>query len=112
MHVDHLGDRRERAQRIDHHLRIEVLVGGHVAHRRHEERVAVGVGARRGLGADGAARPGAVLDHHSLAPDIGEARREEAGDDVGASAGREGDDDLHGLGWESVRRSPQQNQEQ
>ena len=97
MHVDHLGNRREGPQRVDSHLRKEVLVRRHVAHRGHEERVAVGIGARRDLGADRAACAGTVLDHHRLAPEVGETRRKKTRHDVGAAARREGDDDPDGL---------------
>ena len=44
------------------------------------------------LGGEIAAGAAAVLDDHLLAPDLREPLTDDAGDGVGAAAGREGDD--------------------
>ena len=59
--------------------------------------VAVRLGAGRGLGADGHAAAGAVLDHDGRAAGLLDLLAHQAGDDVGAAAGRVGDDDLERL---------------
>jgi len=53
--------------------------------RAHEQRVAVGRGARGGFDADDIAGAGLVLDEKLLAQGVGEVLREHARDDVGAA---------------------------
>src|SRR5437762_1763954 len=72
----------------------------------------VGLGAGRALGADGAARAGAVLHHHRLIPPLCELLADDARDDVGAAARREGDDNSHGLGGKGFCHPRQQQQSQ
>ena len=59
--------------------------------------VAVRLGARRGVGADGHAAAGAVLDHDGRAAGLADLLAHQAGDDVGAAARRVGNDDLERL---------------
>ena len=68
---------------------------GGIARRHHGDRVAVRVGARRNLGADRAAGARAVVDDELLAELLGQPRRQQARDDVGAAAGRERHDHAH-----------------
>ena len=70
---------------------------GRVADVGHEQGVAVGRGLGDDVGADDAARAAAVLDHHGLAEVFGERRHDAARDDVGAAAGRGGDDEADGF---------------
>ncbi len=60
-----------------------------------QERVAVGLRARRELGSDIARGPAAVVDHHRLPQALGERRRDEPRDHVDAAAGRKGHDQPH-----------------
>ena len=62
---------------------------------REKHGVAVGRGAGGGLGGDIAAGAAAVLDHHLLAPDVGEPGGEDAGDGVGSAARRKRHDQPH-----------------
>ena len=69
----------------------------------HQQRVAVGLGFRDQADADGATRPGAVLDDDRL-PDLGrELLGHRARDDVGAAPGSEGNDDPHRLRGPGLR---------
>src|SRR5262249_42843179 len=54
--------------------------------------VAVRIGAGYRLGADIASGAALVLDHHLLAPDLGQPVGNDAGNPVGSAAGRERDD--------------------
>ena len=58
------------------------------------ERVAVGGGVRDRFGAEIAAGAGAVLDHELLAEPLTKLLRHDAGDNVGAAAGRERHDQM------------------
>src|SRR5215467_4164754 len=59
------------------------------------ERIAIGLGLGDGLRPDIGAGSGAVLDHHLLAPGLGQAGGDDAGDDVGGAAGRERNDEAN-----------------
>jgi hypothetical protein len=104
VHRDHLRHRREVAQGIDGHGGIEVLVHRQVAERSQEQGGAVGSRPGGRLGADHAARARAVVDDHLLAPGAGQPGREQARDDVGAPARREGDHDADRLRGELCPR--------
>src|SRR5262249_20731255 len=56
---------------------------------------AVGIRPRDCLGADIGGAAAAVLDHHLLAPNVGELAGDDAGDGVGSPAGRERHDQPH-----------------
>jgi hypothetical protein len=56
-----------------------------------------------GLGADQAAGAGLVVDHHLLAPQLGQLVAEEPREQVTAAAGRVGHDEMHRLVWEVLR---------
>src|SRR6218665_2156365 len=62
----------------------------HTTPRPHHQRHGVALGRRAGRGAraDHAVGAGAVVDHHRLAPQLRQALRHQATDDVGAAAGR------------------------
>jgi len=74
------------------------------------DRGAVGRGLGDRVGADIAARARAVLDHDLLAETGAELLRDDPRDDVGAAAGREGDDQADrpigpsGIAWSGRRR--------
>ena len=90
-------DGREIRREVVPRLRVQAHVDGVGVGAEHD-RVAVGRGARRLLGADIAARPGAVVDHDLLPEDFREALPDDARDDVAVAAGRVGHDEAHGLG--------------
>ena len=62
-----------------------------------EDGVAVGRGLRRRVQADVARGAGAVLDHDLLAEQLGQARLQDAADEVRRAAGRERHDHAHRL---------------
>ena len=74
--------------------------------------MAVGRGSLYRLDADIAARADAVLDHHRLLPQVGQALAHHARGEIGSATGGEGDDDAHGstrpvgLCDEGSRRQP------
>jgi hypothetical protein len=68
-----------------------------------EQQVAVGRRPRHGDRGDRAAGARAVLDHHRLAPELGELAADGAGDDVGHAPGREGDHHAHRLRRKRLR---------
>src|SRR4029077_2036188 len=63
-----------------------------------QQRVAIRRALRRDIGADGAARAAADLDHDRLVPHLRELDRHDASVDVGRSTRRKGDDHPDGLG--------------
>ena len=71
----------------------------------HGERVAIGVRARRDLGADGAARAAAIINHHLLAEFFAKPLAYQARHDVRRAARREGNDQAYRLGGIFVLRS-------
>ena len=101
------------SRKLDHRhevlLRIvgQRLVGGrrdgNLGDRRNQQGVAVRVGADDGQGSKGAAGAGAVLDHHRLVEELGHALAEQPGNEIGATAGRIGDDELDRLGRPVLR---------
>ena len=98
----HLRDRGQQRHRLEVALRVvgEVRVD-HRVHRhgavvRHQQRVAVGRRLRRRLGADDHGGARAVLDHHRLAPELGELGRHHPRGGVDRAAGRGRHDDAHG----------------
>ena len=100
-------------RKLDHRhevlLRIvgQRLVGGrrdgNLGDRRDQQGVAVRVGADDGQGSKGAAGAGAVLDHDRLVEELGHALAEQPGNEIGATAGRIGDDELDRLGRPVLR---------
>ena len=64
----------------------------------HDERVAVGRRLRHGIGADVAARAGAVLDYDRLTPALRHANADEARVKIGDAARRKRHHDLDRLG--------------
>ena len=79
--------RREVGDRIVAERGVEEAIDRH-RQRADQDGVAVGLGARDRLGADIAAGAALVLDHHLLAPDLGQPVGEDARDHVGSAAGR------------------------
>ena len=65
--------------------------------RDHQQGVAVGLGLGDHLRRNDASGPAAVLDDHLLAELLTELGGDQAPDDVVAAAGRERDDQPHGL---------------
>ena len=90
-------DRDEILQRIVVELGLHERVDGERAVRAGEQRVAVGRRARRHLGAEAAARAGAVLDHEGLAERLAHALAAQPRDEVRIAAGRERHDHAHRL---------------
>jgi hypothetical protein len=69
----------------------------------HQQRIAVGRRLRDGVGTYDSASAHAVLDHDRLAKRFLQALPEIASVDICGAAGREGNDDLHRLGWIALR---------
>ena len=86
--------RRKIGDRIVIDGRVEKLVGG-VAERCDVDGVAVGIGARHGLGGDIAGGAGLVFDHDLLAPDFRQLRRHDPRRAVDRAAGRDRADQAH-----------------
>src|SRR6185503_1185629 len=105
--VGHCGVERDQAEVLQVVVRqLGVQAGGNrLVDAVGEDRVPVGGRARRDLGADDAARAGAVVDDQRLPPDLAEALREEAPDDVGGAAGAERQDEPPGLVGIGLRRA-------
>ena len=112
-HQRHARERGEILDRIEPQFRVQALVDGVGADRAHEDRVAIGRGARHELGADIAAGAGAVVDDDRLAKVLADELPQHARQDVGGAAGRERDDDRDGLGGEGLglRRQRRQGQQ-
>ena len=72
---------------------------------RGEDRVSVSRQLGNQVGADIAARAGAVLHQEGLAKVLRQPFAQDAGDKVERAAGREGDDDTHRLGGPGLRLS-------
>ena len=98
-----------RTDRLEILLRIvaEVLVEADVDRERgagrQQDGVAVGRGARDGVGRDAAAGAGAVLDHHRLLEDFLHLLGEDARHHVARAAGRKAEDQRDRLGRELGR---------
>ena len=88
-------DRREVLDRVVRHLRVEAGVDRVRRQRSHQDRVAVGRRFRNEIGADVAARAGAVVHHNALAPRVAQLLRDRAADDVERSARRKRHDEPH-----------------
>ena len=100
------GDGRDRLEvldRVERKLRIEARVDRLRARIGHEQRVAVGRGLRDRVGADDAARAGAILDHDGLAPLLAQQLPDLAREHVGRAARRLRDDQLDDLRRERLR---------
>ena len=82
--LDQLADRRKHLDRIVADVGVHRRAGGQRSARRHQERVAIGIGGRDELAADAAAGAAAVFDHDGLA----EHRAEPVGDDARHAVGR------------------------
>ena len=110
-HVRHprdAGDRREVADRVVRHLRVQPRVDRVRRHRAHDDRRAVGRRLRGEVGADVAAGAGAVVDDDD-AEAVLHLVGERAGDDVERAAGRIGDDQADRLRCapaRAVQRAP------
>ena len=96
-HVGRAADHRDRREVLDR-------VVGHLAHRRvggmggdvaDHQGVAVGHGARSGLGGDRSSSARQVFDHEALAHDPAQAVGDDAPDQIDAAAGRLRRDDFH-----------------
>ncbi|MNY02519.1 hypothetical protein D3C86_1350910 [compost metagenome] len=98
--------RREVLARVVGQRGIQAGVDG-VRRQHHQQRVAVGLGARELGGGDRAARARLVFQHHRLAPLLLQFGAQRAGQHVGAAAGRirnQQGDGLVGVGGRGVRR--------
>ena len=95
-HSSEAGERNEIGCRIVGKLFVERDIDRHRRARRHEQHVSVRSGFGDGARRDDGARPGPILDHEGLAEPLLQLLGEHAGDDVGASARREGHDDSDG----------------
>ena len=103
-HIHHVRERCKVAFNIERQfVAVERGVDRQIAQRAHEQRVAVGRGFGREFGADHTLRTGAVVDHYLSAQRFAELGRNHARHDVGAAAGREGDDDADRLGRKRLR---------
>ena len=87
-------DRRDILGLIVGHVLEHELVDGVRARRAHHEGVTVGLGLCDVVGRDVAAGAGLVLDDELLAEFLRDLCRDDAGQDVGGAAGREGNDEL------------------
>ncbi|MPM72283.1 hypothetical protein SDC9_119256 [bioreactor metagenome] len=87
---------REVLDRVIAELAVQRLVGGHADGGNHQ-RVAVGRGLGHEVGADVAARAGAVLDDEGLAQRARGLLAQGAGDGIHGAARREGHDPANGL---------------
>ena len=65
----------------------------------HQQRVPVGRGASRKLGADRAARARARVADYGLTKAFAELLSEQASENIGLGSRRLGDDDAHRFGW-------------
>jgi hypothetical protein len=88
-------DRDKILQRVVAELRLHERIDGERAVRAGEQRIAVRGGARRHLGAETAARAGAVLDHEGLAERLAHAFAAQSRDEVRIAASRERHDHAH-----------------
>jgi hypothetical protein len=80
-----------------------------------QERMAVGLGLGDHFGADVAARPGFVIHHDRLLPDVAQLLADRARKHIGGAARRERHDDadrLAGEGRRSLRRGGSRKREQ
>ncbi len=83
-----MHDRHEGRDRIEAHLRIEVIVDGHEANVPHHDRVAIGACGKSGLRADIAIGAGTIFDIERLADIVLQLGREDASKAVGHAARR------------------------
>ena len=88
------ADRSEALHRVVGNTRLQCGVG-HVSARGHEQGITVGQRLARRLGADIAARPRAVVDHHRDLQPIGKFLADDARQDVDAGAWRVRHDDTN-----------------
>ena len=95
--MKHLGDVGEVLHRIVGQLREQVGIDDQRRVAAHHQRIAVGRRLGDALDRDVAAGAGDVLDHHRLAPGLGELVAEQPRGDVRRHAGRKADDDLDRL---------------
>jgi len=102
VHQHDLRDRGEERERLEVALRMvsEIGIDDRVHRRgavvRDQKRVAVGRRLGRGFRADDHGGAGAILDHHRLAPALGERRGDDARGGVDRAARRGRHDDAHG----------------
>ena len=80
------GEHPEILHRIIGQLLVELLVQHYDRGRSEEQRVAVGLGARRHFGADRALRAGLILDHDGLLEIAGQVIADHAAEHVGRTA--------------------------
>ena len=92
LRLDHERDRSEIFRGVVGHAAVQARVQRLRADAAHEDRVAVGRAPSDELGADVAARPGAVFNQHRLAPGLGNPAADDAREHVGDAAGGEGHD--------------------
>ena len=96
-------DRREVADRVVWQVFVQSGIDGIGGHRRHQQRVTVGVGLCDRVGADIAAGTDPVLDHELLSQQFSHLRSHNAPDDVGRAAGSERNNHLHWPRWIIIR---------
>ena len=99
----HDAHRREILHRIVRQFGIERGVDRGLADIGHQQRVAVGVGARHQFAGADAARAGAVVDDELLFQCFGQARGDQPRHGVGQAARGVGDDDAHRFGGVGLR---------
>ncbi|MNC84818.1 hypothetical protein D3C83_03860 [compost metagenome] len=103
-HADHQRDRREIPDRVVRQLGVNRRVGAVAGVGPHQQRIAVGRGAGRNLGADRAAGARARVVDHGLAEAFAHFLTEHAGEQIGLGARRLGDHDTHRLGRVILRQ--------
>ena len=93
----HQRDRREVLDRVVGQVVAHVRRDADRAERGEEQRGAVGLRLRHVVGADRAVGAGLVLDDDGLAEDVLDLVGDQAADEIGRAAGREGDHDVDRL---------------
>ena len=99
-HHEHVRQQRYRGYRSEHFQRLEIELGikrgrdRKRSGRPEQQRVAVRLGARRGLGTERGARAGPVLDDHLLSEPAGQLVRDQASHRVDRAARRKRHDHL------------------
>ena len=97
------GDGGEIFLHIERHFFVEMRIGGHDGRAAHQQRVAIGRGARHDFTGDNAVAAAAVVVHDGLAEQFAHGQRHRASDDIRAAACGKGDYPAYGAGGEVLR---------